>query len=379
MATLQQQAIHWRDRAIARSEAISDAWQVFLAYTGRAAEIILFICMVFSLLQMLPTITLWTWLVNTILVIQMVTLDVAGFGLNSMAKAVRRGGDTATAEKAEQTATFLIIIMIVSLLSVTIAQMFGKKYPIVGDIMHYLDYGLILTRVVMTVLYGKVIHALRDSQQQMQAVADETEARLREELAQTREKLQQEREAVLAMKAGKESTTTDLSRQLAEMKSALDSKTVELSHTQELLQNASQNASTFQSSMAEKELALQAKMQSAMKAARDETATQMKASYLAELQAMQTKFDDQARVNAELKAQMREQAKAPTKPAKQVTPEKFDTRSFVFSCLQKSPDMKLSEIVQLAKRQGQELSEPTISRYRKEYRESSGESATQSV
>jgi hypothetical protein len=426
-----QMMMHWRDRAIEKAETISDAWQVFLAYTGRAAEIILFVCMVFSLLQMLPTITLWSWLINTILVVQMVTLDVAGFGLNSMAKAVRRGGDTATAEKAEQTATFLIIIMIVSLLSVTIAQMFGKKYPVVGDVMHYLDYGLILTRVVMTVLYGKVIHSLRESKQDIQIQADTTVSDLRADLTKARNEqkrlekaLTDEQEAskknIEQLEASQEQAMSDLQEQLDGAKAENKQLAQKLSQMQTTLQDALQNGSSVQVTMqkviaeknendsqiqnlqnqlslaktdlqsriaelsqarnllavkAQNESSMQAKiegLQAEMKAQIDEA---VKATELAVKAQMQVEIEELRRANRQLKEQMKAPGKTPIKPAKQVLSEKFDTRSFVFACLQKNPEMKLSEIVSLAKMQGQELSEPTISRYRKEYRESSSESS----
>jgi hypothetical protein len=48
-----------------------------------------------------------------------------------------------------------------------------------------------------------------------------------------------------------------------------------------------------------------------------------------------------------------------------VSGEKFDARAFVFACLQENADLKLSEIEHLALTRDQELSQPTISRYRK--------------
>ncbi len=50
-----------------------------------------------------------------------------------------------------------------------------------------------------------------------------------------------------------------------------------------------------------------------------------------------------------------------------VSEEKFDARAFVFVCLQENADLKLSEIEQRALAQHQELSQPTISRYRKQF------------
>jgi hypothetical protein len=46
---------------------------------------------------------------------------------------------------------------------------------------------------------------------------------------------------------------------------------------------------------------------------------------------------------------------------------KFDARGFVFSCLQNNAALKLSEIAALALGEGQTLSLPTISRYRKQF------------
>ncbi|SRR5579884_333791 len=101
---------------------------------------------------------------------------------------------------------------------------------------------------------------------------------------------------------------------------------------------------------------------------------EMKAEQQIELQAMKAKIEALGRGTAAWK----EQAKTPVKRGGQVQAEKFDTRSFVFACLQATPDMKLSDIVQAAKLKGVELSEPTISRYRKEYRESFHQSQSES-
>jgi hypothetical protein len=55
-------------------------------------------------------------------------------------------------------------------------------------------------------------------------------------------------------------------------------------------------------------------------------------------------------------------------PATQAAAEgKFDARAFVFACLEENPGLKLAEIEQLAFSCGQELSQPTASRYRKQF------------
>jgi hypothetical protein len=55
--------------------------------------------------------------------------------------------------------------------------------------------------------------------------------------------------------------------------------------------------------------------------------------------------------------------------------EKFDARAFVYACLQEHPAIKLAEIEHLALAAGQELSQSTASRYRKQFA-ARGESST---
>jgi hypothetical protein len=47
--------------------------------------------------------------------------------------------------------------------------------------------------------------------------------------------------------------------------------------------------------------------------------------------------------------------------------EKWDIRAFVFACLENQAALKLTEIKHLARAEQQELSEATISRYRKQF------------
>ncbi|HZU03984.1 MAG TPA: hypothetical protein VFA10_30255 [Ktedonobacteraceae bacterium] len=381
MATLRQQvAQHWRDREIARSETISDAWQVFLAYAGRGAEIILFICMAISLAQMIPTIALPDALTGAVFVVQMITLDVAGFGLTSLAKAVKRAGDEETARRAETVGTCLIIIMVVSMLAGGVSRLFGTNHD-VKTWMGYLDDVLLLTRVGLTVFYGKIMHSLRDSQQHMQTQVEDERAALQEEVAQLQTTLQHERQEasesasrlraeMTQAQSDQAATIAELQQRLSALQSEKDHIIDELSQARQSLQHASRNESSLQASISEKELSWQAKMHAAVKAAREEMQALMKAEAGAEQGKLQAEIEELKRANAQLKAQTREAVKTPVKTGKRVSSEKFDTKAFVFSCLQDNPDMKLSEIVQAAKLNGQELSEPTISRYRKEYRES---------
>ena len=148
-------AASWREAALARSEVISDAWEVTKTYAGRIAEWVLFGCMVMNILEIL--VTLPSALSNIVLGTQVVMLDVGGFSLASMGEQARQQGDEAAARKASVTGNFLIGVTIVTLLLVTI----GLLWSAAKHDTDMAEKGLILVRVVMTVIYGHVIHSLR--------------------------------------------------------------------------------------------------------------------------------------------------------------------------------------------------------------------------
>jgi hypothetical protein len=145
----------WREAALARSEVISDAWEVTKTYAGRIAEWVLFGCMVMNILEIL--VTLPSALSNIVLGTQVVMLDVGGFSLASMGEQARQQGDERAARKASVTGNFLIGVTIVTLLLVTI----GLLWSAAKQDTDMAEKGLILVRVIMTVIYGHVIHSLR--------------------------------------------------------------------------------------------------------------------------------------------------------------------------------------------------------------------------
>lgn len=96
---------------------------------------------------------------NLNLSVQVVMLDIGGMSLASMAAHAREQGDEAAAKKAGTTSRFLIGLMIVTLLLVSV----GVLFPGVKSYTDIAEKGLILVRVVMTVIYGHVLHSLRSS------------------------------------------------------------------------------------------------------------------------------------------------------------------------------------------------------------------------
>jgi len=163
MATRVRQS--WKDAAITKSVIITDAWEVFKIYAGRGAEWILFITMVLNIVEMFPGVTFWPAVANAIMLVQVITLDIAGFGLASMADHAYACGHEAAARQARRVARSLIGIMIVTLLLVTAGVLFGTQNHLEW-LKPWLGYGediLIFARIIMVVLYGHTIHQLREA------------------------------------------------------------------------------------------------------------------------------------------------------------------------------------------------------------------------
>lgn len=157
MAHVAQTQKHWRDLAIERSEAITDAWEVTKVVTGRLAEWILFFCMIANIVGILPGVSLPLLITNTVMGVQIVTLDIAGFGLATMAQHARETGAEKDAQNAQWTAYLLIGIMMLTLIIFTL----GLMVPSIREYTDIAEKVLILVRVALIVLYGHVIHSLR--------------------------------------------------------------------------------------------------------------------------------------------------------------------------------------------------------------------------
>ena len=158
---------HWKDRAMTGSEVITDVWEVTKAILARLAEWVLFACMVMNIIEILPGVVLAPLVSNLVLSVQAVTLDVAGFGLASMADHARDNGDEEAARSGKITGWLLIGLMIVTLLLVSI----GLLWPQTQRFTTPAEKGLILARVIMTVIYGHVVHRLRRSSHPAQAAS----------------------------------------------------------------------------------------------------------------------------------------------------------------------------------------------------------------
>ena len=172
----------WRDVAIEKSEFITDAWEVTKAYLGRAAEWVLFLCMVINVVQILPGVAFLPVVNNIVLGLQIVMLDIGGFSLMTMADHAKSQGKEKAAHHANVTAWVLITIMILTLVLFIAPILFPTPHLGAHQQAPAFDLAtfaktaenvLILIRIVMTVIYGKVIHGLRSGSSHLPVVVQD--------------------------------------------------------------------------------------------------------------------------------------------------------------------------------------------------------------
>lgn len=157
MAAISKQ--HWRDKAVNQSAVVSDLWDVFQAWAGHFTHWILFFCMIENIISMLPDMTIAGWITNTVLGVQVIALDIGGLSLATLAKYAKEQGHEEEAKQAGRTSKFLIVMMMVTLVLVGA----GVIYPIVKPYTDDAEKVLILVRILMTVWYGHILHALRSA------------------------------------------------------------------------------------------------------------------------------------------------------------------------------------------------------------------------
>ena len=334
-------AASWRESAMARSEIITDAWEVTKTYAGRIAEWVLFGCMIMNIIEILPGVTLWPALSNVVLGTQVVMLDVGGFSLASMGDHARQQGDERAARRASLTGGFLIAIMILTLLLVSI----GLLWPSATSYTNVAEKGLILVRVIMTVIYGHVIHSLRRvGTQPTPAQVEALAAAFNQQLQQLASELARVQENVHRRLASELATQrASLQQQLA----------AELSPLHESLRQYEEALASIP--------VMQAQLRHLESSTLAETHKRPERPVLRALPpAQQQQGDNQD-------SRTRRVKETHQVPLQAATAEKFDARSFVFACLKEKPTLKLAEIEQRALACNQELSQSTASRYRKQF------------
>jgi hypothetical protein len=334
----------WREAALAKSEIISDAWEVTKTWAGRLAEWILFGCMVANIIEIMTTIPVAVS--NIILGTQVVMLDVGGFSLATMGEHAREQGNERAARKASVTGYFLIGVTILTLLLVTVGLLWTQMQHFTQGA----EKGLILVRVVMTVIYAHVIHGLRRATAQRQQ-ATLTE-QFTEQLNESEQRLTKQFTEQLQQTVNRLSVqfTEDLQRMVSEHP------------THSELANIGETLAAHAHTLVEL-AALPALCEHLQQ----------------ELRAMQEAFTEQRHVPAanitrpklsvvEASTEHQRPNTAPKERTVHRTPNtERDKGAFVRSCLTETPNMRNADIQRKASEQGLTISPAYISEVRKAF------------
>lgn len=231
------QNTHWRDRAITASEVISDGFEVLKAYGARIAEWILFFCLFANILEMFPLPEPFAGVFgNIVLAVQVITLDIAGFGLTTMGDHAERRGDVNAAKTARRMGWTLISLMILTVGMVTVALLI----PPTRDFISNAEKVLMLARVIVTVLYGHIVHRLRSA-----STAHENRiAELEKEVGSLRGQLQAKQQEASTAQQRVSTLQSQLDTECAALRGQLGIKQQEI----ESLHEALGNEQNFQSS-----------------------------------------------------------------------------------------------------------------------------------
>jgi hypothetical protein len=190
MAAISNQTGTRKQIAMQRAEGLTDIWDVFKAWMGRAAEIVLTLCMFAQLIGMLPGVSYPGPTNSIILGVELIMLDFGAFALAPLAEHARNIGQDDAAIKAEAMATWLIRLVMTTIIIVIIGQfspIFGPGAKYITGFVKYAEPVLILVRVGFIVKYIHVIHSLRGSTLAIEPTHQPTQPIQNEKIAQLEE------------------------------------------------------------------------------------------------------------------------------------------------------------------------------------------------
>lgn len=354
------------------SNYITDGWNWLVTLLSKSAEFVLFASVLYSGYQMLPGIEHANQQIDAVIfIIQQAALDIGGLGLLKLAK---KAG-LKNSDFPMIVGYTLVGLMIMNVIMASIQRSVPSTPAWVFQVVEAL---LLVARSVMAVLYGHAIHALREehgeSNLSMKDVKD-----LQNSLQASIDELSK-------------ASSQDLAQRVDQLSSTFNQKLTELA---ERLQNALNESSTVVSRNLQEDLA--AKLASTRESFHLQLADLADLSSASpEVQGLQAQIQELTKSFHVLQGRESPPEK-PVRPTLHALPshqsslqvprqselvkastDKFDARLFVFESLQKDSTCKLSDIQKLAKLQGQELSEASISRYRKQFFASRESSSMQS-
>jgi len=251
------------------------------------------------------------------------------------------------------------VLMILNVVLATVKH----ALPMVPDVVFVVAEALLLIiRAVMAVPFGHAIHALREEYgDSMITVKEARELEKRTDelaagLAQVQQNLQQQFARELAQLA--QNLLMQLAQQERSLQHGIDeSSSMSGQNVQQLARELASMRENVQQLAGELALvpALQAHLQ------------ELDSVYHEEMHRIHTALDAHRQRDGRPVLRVVSPLSSRTGEISTSQRDKFDARAFVFTHLQANPELKLAELAQLAREHGQELSQSSISRYRKQF------------
>lgn len=370
----QHPATHPRWEAVKRSfkesNYITDLWNWLMTLMSKAAEMVLFATVLYSGYQLLPGVPhVPAGIDAAVFVIQQGALDIGGMGLLKLAKRAGLPKDSFPVRLGVS----LVVLMI---LNVALASVKHTLPMLPASVFVASETVLLIARAIVAVLFGHAIDGLREEYGESTLTlkeAAELEQQVRElagELTQVQRSFQQRlaESSSLIEKNFQHQFATELSP----LRESLQQCHEILAAVPEMKAHFRQIESSTVEEVRRVKDTLQQHIQE-MQCQRAEQAKRAERSVLRALPSIRQESSEN-RIHP-----VKDAGETASQDAAQ---EKFDARAFVFACLDNNADLKLAEIEQVARSAGYLLSQPTASRYRKQFfahRESSSEDTESSA
>src|SRR5581483_1284770 len=346
--------LHWWNdkerllRGLAQSNYVTAFWDWCMMLLGKAAEPVLFVSVLYSGYELLPGVPQPGAVIDApMFVTQQAALDIGGLGLMKMAKHARLAKDSFP----YCVGVILVVLMIVNVAMASLEKVVHPPPLIATGVEGF----LLIARAVMAVLYGHAIHALKDEGVTLSHGQSRVQAQLEQVQQDVEDLAQQMQVQVQQFAKGLASVQKNIEQRMQES-ATLQERRLHLHLADKLAPLQEQLALLPQLQVQVQELA--SRLQ--------EESQRLQALQARQAREQETQEPAYERPHLHALPSLRQPRKRKD-GTEQHPAEKFDARAFVFACLQDYGSLTLAAIRERLHAKGQELSESTISRYRKEY------------
>src|SRR6266567_6039456 len=156
-------------QGLARSNYVTAITDWFMGFAGKWAELVLYATVLYSCAELYPGVHLPDGRSLAVFLVQLGALDIGGLSLAKLAKQAREDGNAAGATNAERLSKWLIGIMLVGVVTVGLEHALPVALP--SWVITSVNVLLVVARSICAVLYGRVVHDLKQEMVRMMPVA----------------------------------------------------------------------------------------------------------------------------------------------------------------------------------------------------------------